>query len=304
MLARVAENIYWMGRYLERAENTARLVNVTTNQLLDQPGLGEEYGWNRLITIAGCTVAYQQSGRKLDERDGVQWLVTSGENLSSLASSVGFARENLRCMRAIFPLECWESINDLSIFLRDRGEAGIASSQRTTFLGEVIRHCQTVVGILIGTLSRGPAFNFFRMGQHMERADMCTRLLDIEPVVWQPGLGRDTLWLSLLRSVSGEHMYRHHVNPRINSVQVVSFLLKDRNFPRSFNYCLREVERCLRILDNNALCEQVIKRTERSVENREIAGLLDEGPSLFMDDLQRELKYLHDLLAGIYFLKR
>ncbi|WP_130469890.1 alpha-E domain-containing protein, partial [Candidatus Magnetaquicoccus inordinatus] len=259
MLSRVAENIYWMGRYLERAENTARLVNVTTNLLLDQPGLGEEYGWRRLITITGSAATYEQSGRKVEERDGVEWLLSSGENLSSLVSSLGFARENLRCMRAIFPHECWESINDLSIFVREHGERGNISSQRTAFLAEVIRHCQTVVGILIGTLSRGPAFNFFRMGQHMERADMCTRLLDIEPVVWQTGIGRDTLWLSLLRSVSGEHMYRHYVNPRINAVQVVSFLLKDRAFPRSFNYCLREVERCLRILDNSALCEQVIK---------------------------------------------
>ncbi|MBF0183101.1 MAG: alpha-E domain-containing protein [Magnetococcales bacterium] len=304
MLSRVAENIYWMGRYLERAENTARLVNVTSNLLLDQPGLGEEYGWNRLITITGCAAAYAQRDERMEESDRVKWLLISGENLSSLLSSVNFARENLRCMRAIFPQECWESINDLSIFLRDQGESGIASAQRVTFLAEVIRHCQTVVGIMIGTQSRGAAFNFFRMGQHMERADMCTRILDVEPVLWQTGIGRDTLWLSLLRSVSGEHMYRHHVNPRINGVQVVTFLLKDRSFPRSFNYCLREVNRCLRILDNNALCEQLIQRTERIVEKREIASLLEEGPSLFMDDLQRELKHLHDLIAGIYFLKQ
>ncbi|MBF0214960.1 MAG: alpha-E domain-containing protein [Magnetococcales bacterium] len=302
MLSRVAENIYWMGRYLERAENTARLVSVTGTLLLDQPGAGREQGWKRLVTITGCEANFAASGAMPSEEAVTRFLLSEpDDNPSSLFSSVAYARENLRAMRDIFPQELWEGINDLSMFLRERGGIGVEAAHRHVFLGEVIGRCQTLVGILVGTLSRGPAFDFFSMGQHMERADMCTRILDVDVGSGQPLAGVDSLWLNLLRSVSGEPMYRRHINPRINAVDVVTFLLRDRRFPRAFNFCLYEVERCLNTLDHNALSIQLLKRMERRVDTQEVAILIETGPGVFMDELQQKLQKLHEIITAIYF---
>ncbi|MBF0192769.1 MAG: alpha-E domain-containing protein [Magnetococcales bacterium] len=302
MLSRVAENIYWMGRYLERAENIARLVSVTSTLLLDQPGVGPEQGWRRLVIITGCDAAFAQTGQRAGEEAVTRFLLSESDNVSSLFSSVAYARENLRAMRDSFPGELWEGLNDLSLFLKEQGEKGVEAAYRHDFLGEVIGRCQTLVGILVGTLSRGPAFDFFSMGQHMERADMCTRILDVDVATGHPTRGgMDLLWLNLLRSVSGEPMYRRHVNPRVNAVDVVSFLLRDRRFPRAFNFCLYEVERCLNTLDHNALSVQLLKRMERRVDTQDVATLIETGPALFMDELQQELQKLHRIITAIYF---
>ncbi|MEO5341445.1 MAG: alpha-E domain-containing protein [Magnetococcus sp. MYC-9] len=298
MLSRVAENIYWMGRYLERAENTSRLIHVTGNLLLDQPELGAKYGWSRLVTITGCRTLFSESGKQDNEEEKIRFLVSAADNPFSLLSSIACARNNLRTMRNVLPQECWENINTLSCFLKEHGTIGCDAAHRDAFLEDLIGHCQTLVGILVGTLSRGPAFDFFRMGQHIERADMCTRILDVDPPLWQPGIAQDSLWINLLRSVSGEFVYRRYVNPRIVSLDVVSFLLKDRRFPRSFNYCLHEMERCIQTLDNNALCFQLLKRLERWVDTRDV---LVHGPSEFMDELQRELNKLHEIISRTYF---
>ncbi|MBF0341631.1 MAG: alpha-E domain-containing protein [Magnetococcales bacterium] len=301
MLSRVAENIYWMGRYLERAENTARLVSVTGTLLLDQPGTNRSHGWNRLVTITGCNAAFAQTGEQPGEAGVTRFLLVAADNSSSLVSSVAYARENLRAMRDTFPGEFWEGINDFSLFLREQSGAGVEAAHRHEFLHAVIGRCQTLVGILMGTLSRGVAFDFFSMGQHMERADMCTRILDVDVAAGQPLSGLDSLWLHLLRSVSGEPMYRRHVNPRVNAVDVVAFLLRDRRFPRAFNFCLHEVERCLETLDHNALGIQLIKRVERSVDTRDVSGLIADGPGAFMDELQQALQRLHEILSATYF---
>ncbi|MBF0461731.1 MAG: alpha-E domain-containing protein [Magnetococcales bacterium] len=298
MLSRVAENIYWMGRYLERAENTARLINVTSCLLLDQPELGRQYGWKRLVTITGCDALFTESGRPAEEGEMVRFLVGATDNPASLFSSISCARATLRTMRNVLPQECWEKINTLSLFLKKQKETGCDAARRHFFLEDLIEHCQTLVGILIGTLSRGPAFDFFRMGQHIERADMCTRILDVEPALWQLELAQDALWINLLRSVSGEFVYRRYINPRINAPDVVAFLLRDRRFPRSFNYCLHEMERCIHVLNNNALCFQLLKRLEQWVDSRDV---LAQGPSAFMDELQLELNKLHDIIARTYF---
>ncbi|MBF0628855.1 MAG: alpha-E domain-containing protein [Magnetococcales bacterium] len=301
MLSRVAENIYWMGRHLERAENTARLVSVTGQVLLDQPGNGKEQGWRRLVTITGCDAEFAKTGEQAGEEGVTRFLLVVADNPSSLIASIAYARENLRTMRDIFPQELWEGINDLSLFLREDGESGIAAAHRHDFLGEVIGRCQTLMGMLVGTLSRGPAFDFFSMGQHMERADMCTRILDVDVAAGLPLVGMDSLWLNLLRSVSGEPMYRRHVNPRISAVDVVTFLLRDRRFPRAFQFCLLEVERCLETLDHNALSIQLLKRTERRVDTQDVAVLIETGPGMFMDELQQALQKLHEIITATYF---
>ncbi|MBF0416719.1 MAG: alpha-E domain-containing protein [Magnetococcales bacterium] len=301
MLSRVAENIYWMARYLERAENTARLVSVTGTLLLDQPGVGRTQGWNRLVTITGGNEAFAASGAQPGEEGVTRFLLSDTRNPSSLFASMDYARENLRTMRDIFPVKMWEWLNDMTLFLKEQGTHGVEAAHRHDFLNEVIGRCQTLVGILVGTLSRGPAFDFFSMGQHMERADMCTRILDVDVTAVRFHDGMDLLWLNLLRSVSGEAMYRRYVNPRVTEVDVVTFLLRDRRFPRAFAYCLREVERCLDTLDHNALSIQLLKRMERRVDTQEVATLIENGPGAFMDELQKELQKLHELIDAIYF---
>ncbi|MBF0612226.1 MAG: alpha-E domain-containing protein [Magnetococcales bacterium] len=302
MLSRIAANVYWMARYLERAENTARLVSVTSALVLDMPGGQEDHdrSWTHLVTIVGGEYLFSVSGESRDEKGVCRFLLSREDNPSSLISAIEQARENLRTMRDHFPREFWENLNTLHGFLKQNIQSGIESGRRHDFLDEVVRHCQVLVGILIGTSSRDTTFDFFRMGQHLERADMNTRILDLDPARLEPSAG-SLPWIKLLRSVSAEQMYRRHVHPRVSGPGVLGYLLQDRRFPRSLNYCLREVERCLATLDNNALCIPLVKRMEHMVDDADMTFLLQNGPGNFMDVMQQELCKLHNHIAAIYF---
>ncbi|MBF0308055.1 MAG: alpha-E domain-containing protein [Magnetococcales bacterium] len=302
MLSRVAANIYWMGRYLERAENTARLVSVTSALMLDNPGSEAERnrGWTHLVTIVGGDTLFAKSGNTPDETGVTRFLLSREENPSSLVSTIAQARENLRTMRDLFPVEFWEKLNTLHGFLKQNAEQGVASGQRHAFLDEVVCHCQVLVGILFGTSSRDTVFDFTRMGQYLERADMNTRILDLD-LSRMGQNGASSPWLNLLRSVSAEQMYRRNVHPRVTDQAVYAYLLQDRSFPRALNFCLREVERCLATLNDNALCIPLVKRMERMIDDADIPRLLTDGPGAFMDAMQQELGKLHDYIAAIYF---
>src|SRR5262249_19535223 len=146
MLSRVAENLYWMARYLERAENTARLINTTTQVLLDLPR-GASFGWDVLIKVAGLDERFDECFPQADENNVVQFLVQDERNPSSIASCIRCARENCRTLREILPREAWERINSLYLFIRGNAVRALARSDRYAILNEVIERRQSVVGL-------------------------------------------------------------------------------------------------------------------------------------------------------------
>jgi uncharacterized alpha-E superfamily protein len=177
MLSRVAERTYWAARYLERIENTVRLIGVYDKLMFDLPkNVG--IGWYNLITINSAEEAFNERYKIHDERNVVKFLLGDDTNPSSVTASLKFARENLRTSRDVVPAESWEMINELHLFVVENLQKGVNRSQRFNFLDGVIKSCQQIQGLMVGTMPRDVVWYFMKLGRNIERADMTTRLVD------------------------------------------------------------------------------------------------------------------------------
>lgn len=313
MLSRVAERVYWMSRYLERAENTARLLTVYTNLLLDLPR-GTKVGWHSLVLISGAHSAFEATRRPADERSVVRFLLADPNGLS-LVNVLSMARENARTTREIIPAEAFEQINDLYHYIRDNAARGIARGPRHELLQEIIESCQQLTGLLAGTMSHNDAYSFIRIGRYLERADMTTRIVDVGSGSLLPDMTRraegdinpaepyeNILWMSVLRSISAYQMYRQHVRDRVNAEDVVMFLMQDTQFPRAVVHCLQHVQNCIAKLPNHENAQRQVAAALRRAQDARIPTLLADGLFQFIDELQVEVATIHEQVAGTWFL--
>ncbi len=241
MLSRAAQRVYWTGRYLERAENTARMVQQYSQLLLDLP---EEVGvgWFELVKIVGATDAFRASGKLDTETSILEFLLADTAGQTSLAHSLRMARENIRNTRDLLPHEAWENVNELYREARHTLGPAAGDEDRFEVLAGCIGECQKITGILNGTLSHHSPYHFLALGQSIERADMTSRIIDVaaayiqhnERLVRRYG---SSLWTNVLKSVSGFQMYRQYCQPQVEGSRVIDFLLCDEAFPRSIRYC-------------------------------------------------------------------
>ncbi len=210
MLSRVAERMYWFGRYVERAENTARLISVNTNLMLDLPEV--KYIWGSLISITGYERQFADRFSHQDERNVIKFLLEDPS--CSIRKSVSMARENARTSREIMPNEAWEKINELHLYLQKNINLGVKRDGRHRFLSELMAQCQELTGYLAGSMSNDLAFNFIKIGRYLERADMTTRILDvgclnlIDPDHQEISEYENILWMNVLKSLTAYQMYR------------------------------------------------------------------------------------------------
>ncbi|MBF0136904.1 MAG: alpha-E domain-containing protein [Magnetococcus sp. DMHC-1] len=310
MLSRVAENIYWMARYLERVEGSARLVIATNQTMLDIAPISHvrPLNWFQLIAITGSRECYAQHHAAIDEANVVRFLIADTANPSSILSSLRLARENMRSTREVFPREAWESLNGFTMRTQELLHKEVPAAERHEFLEGIINACLKLTGLLDSTMCRDEAFHTFRLGRYLERADMTTRILDVR------GAGmleswermelplRNAVWLTVLRSLSGDQMYRRRVEPRIRGPEVLAFLLKDRLFPRTFRYCIEGVGGSLKKLHRDSGAQQVIKAIEEDLYLADVKGLAEGGKlHEFLDKLQIHLGHLHEKIGTIYF---
>ncbi|MBF0152215.1 MAG: alpha-E domain-containing protein [Magnetococcales bacterium] len=310
MLSRVAENIYWMARYLERVEGSARLVIATNQTMLDIAPISHvrPLDWFQLIAITGSRESYAQLYTDINETNVVQFLIAQRKNPSSILSSLRMARENMRSTREVFPREAWESLNGFTMRTQDELHKEITAAQRHAFLEGIIDACLKMTGLLDSTMCRDDAFHMFRLGRYLERADMITRILDVrgagmlESWVKMDLPLRNAVWLTVLRSLSGDQMYRRRVEPRVRGPEVLAFLLKDSLFPRTFRYCINGVTACLKSLCLDTTAQQVINAIEEDLYLADVKGLA-EGEKLheFLDRLQIHLGNLHESIGRVYF---
>lgn len=315
MLSRVAENLYWMARYLERAENLARLMNVYSSLLLDLPR-GTKVGWHTLIDITGAQHDFAATQRIPDERSVVRYLLAE-QNGSSILSVLSMVRENARTTREIIPSEAFEQINNLYLYTKENAAGGISRGPRNKMLEQIIVSCWQLTGLLAGSLSHNHVHRFVRIGRNLERADMTTRIVDVGsgnllPAMVTGGPGesdaneayQDMLWMSVLRSLSGYQMYRQNVKDRVNAEDVVMFLLQDKQFPRSVTYCLSQVDECFSELSNNARASRQVQKLMRLTRKAHIPQLLSGGLFQYIDELQVEIALVHNEIASAWFLPR
>jgi len=307
MLSRVADNLYWFGRYLQRAENTARLINVNANLLLDLPK-GVTFGWESLTQIVGTDEVYREHYSDYAEANVLRFLMTDERNEGSILSSLQNAREILRTVRDTVPREVWEKLNDLHYFVQGRGEMVTSRTRRQDFLQRVIDGSVLVHGTLTTNMSRDVGFQFLKVGSNIEQADMTTRILDVRSTsLIETGPKQDLApfyniqWMSVLRSLTAYQMYRRHVRARVNRTGVLRFLLQNREFPRSVMYCLGTIGSSLPHLPQNRGVERTLWRVRAVVQDASIDRLVEKGLSEFIDEIQIGLGEMHAAFAQAYF---
>jgi uncharacterized alpha-E superfamily protein len=311
MLSRVAERIYWQARYLERAENTARLLSVFSTLLLDLPP-DTKLGWRSLVEITGTDRAFDEKYKQANERNVMRFLLL--DSASSLLNTLENTRENARTTREIMPLEAFEQINDLFHYAKDNAADSISGGSRHKFLEEIISNCHEISGLMAGSMSRGAAYSFVRLGRSLERADMATRIIDVGSgnLLTKIGVGENpaesnesyenTLWMNILRSLTAYQMYRQHVKHRVNGEDVVRFLLQDDDFPRAATHVLTTITKVLKHLPNNTKAAKQVDKTLRIIGRGNIGKLLDAGLFQYLDDLQVEIAKIHTSIADTWFL--
>jgi uncharacterized alpha-E superfamily protein len=313
MLARVVENVYWLSRYLERAENTARIIGVNTNLLLDLPG-GIAPGWLPLVDISGnraeFDARFENKATRGEERDVVQFLIADKENPGSICSSLHMARENARTLREILPTESWELLNQFFAEFSKDLNTGINKRTRFEFLKRIVITLQTIAGMLDGTMNRNDAHTFLVLGRNLERADMTSRIVDVRSAqllpVETPELRpfESVQWMSVLKSLSGYQMYRLKMRTRVKRLDVLQFLLRDDEFPRSCRFCLKQIENSLTPLPRSDGVSEVLDAAAKFIERAPLATLDQPGMHELIDKLQLHINNVHNMIAEIYFPSR
>jgi len=242
MLSRVADSIYWMSRYIERAENVARTVAVNATLMLDAPG-ADDSQWDALVKTSGDHDEFTARYAAATRFNVIRFLTMDPDNPNSVLSCLGSARENARSIREIISSEMWEQINTFYLMVRSVAASPGNLDRVQEFCEAVKQSSHLFNGITLGTLTRGEAWHFIRLGQMLERADKTSRLLDVKYYILlrsaaDVGTPIDEIqWAALLRSASGFEMYRKQ-HGRIAPANIVQFLLLEPDFPRAVRCCL------------------------------------------------------------------
>ncbi|MGN0855000.1 MAG: alpha-E domain-containing protein [Kiritimatiellia bacterium] len=308
MLSRVADSIYWLGRYVERAENVARLIDVNLQLQLDLPG--EERPWEPVIRTGGNDAAFFAKYSQASLENALTFLTFDRENPSSILCDVARARENARTVRENIPSELWTVVNHFYLRLAAEDAPGRMLESPHEFFDRVKEFSQLAVGIMQSTLNRDEAWNFARIGRMIERADQTSRILDTKYFILLPdismvGMQLDNVqWTALLKSCSAFQMFRQRhseVTPR----HVSEFLLLSKDFPRSVRYCLKEVVAALRMValpnrpDVPSL--RLAGKLHAEFEFATIGEIIDRGLHEYIDNFQTELAALTGAIWSDFF---
>jgi uncharacterized alpha-E superfamily protein len=310
MLSSVAERVYWLGRYMERVENSARLMDVYSSMLLDMPR-DSNISWDILLDISGSREAFNEKNSAVSEINVVRHLLADPNNPSSIFSSLKMLRENARTTREVIPSEAWEQINELYLLAKDSIASGIGRKSRRELFMEMISDCQRLGGLLSGCMSHNTAYTFIQLGRMLERADMTTRIVDVGSISLLPAFAKfrkqlgepfeNVVWMNILRSLSGYQAYRQNVANRINGEGVVRFMLQDDEFPRAVTYCLDSINQNLEQLPRHDDVQMAVVRVKRIASEANIFHLLQKGLLEFIDELQISIGDIHDELSRTWF---
>ena len=304
MLARVAERVYWAGRYLERIENTARLINVYSNLLMDIPK-GVDISWYNLVIISGSAQEYNERVTSYGEDEVVNFLLADVKNTSSLISSLSWLRENFRTSRDAVPADTWELINELNLDVQKHLSHDLPRNVRHEFLNSVVLACQQINGLLMGEMPRDSAWNFIRMGRNLERADMVTRFLDAGAAAIISGSDAPNfdqiVWGNVLGSASATQAYLRHTGGNVYGGDVVEYLLFNEHFPRSFSYCMMALKQSISDQPRHECLLNDIENLENRLSKREHCDEPDEVFRDYLNDLQLEVGDMHHKISKNWF---
>lgn len=283
MLARDAESLFWIGRYLERAEDTARLLDVTYHGLLEASVAEEFAAWTGVLAAVGLDATFRERDAAPTASGVSSFLVHDRDNPGSILSSVEQARENARTVRELLSTELWEAVNSFCLTLRVRDLAAEVEAQPHELYGFVRQRCQTVAGVAAETLARDEGWRFLTLGWNLERAEWSCRLLRVRQVHLASAGFHE--WVGTLRSASALEAYRRAHRASMDPADVVGFLLLSRSFPRSVFYSLGTAEEVLRDLAPPETMPRPLRLVGRLRSDLEFADVRE----LMAGDLDAEL---------------
>jgi uncharacterized alpha-E superfamily protein len=311
MLSRVAEQLYWIFRYVERAENLARFLEVSQSVALDMANDAPSV-WLPLIDACADRSLFESLHPEGQPQQVVQFLLAQKDNPNAIRNCIAIARENARQIREVITTEMWEQINDLHWTLQESEAFWQLPPQEQ--LREIRRACQLFYGVTDATLSRDLSWQFSRLGRLIERADKTTRILDVKYFLLLPspeevgGVLDELQWISLLRTAGAYQMFRQAQQQGITPRAVAAFLLLDPIFPRSVRYCLEGISKALGVIRSSAvpgppddlecLCGLMLA-TWSFVR---IDDLIGQGLHEAIDRFQSDLNRLHGLIHDRYFV--
>jgi uncharacterized alpha-E superfamily protein len=303
-----------MGRYMERAENVARFIDVNLNLSLDMPAeLGEQ--WAPLVNITGDHDLFFKRYGVPTRENVMHFLTLDRENPNSIRSCVHHARENARSVREIISSEMWEQANHFYLRVKDVAANKSAAENFHDFYTSVKMESHLFNGLTHATMSHGEAWHFLQLGKLLERADKTSRILDVKYYILLPrdqavGPVVDNIqWAALLKSVSALEMYRKHFK-QIGPSKVADFLLLNRDFPRSVHYCLSRAEDSLHAITGSFhdafsnKAEQQLGRLLAELNYTQVDEIIHGGLHEFLDELQTRLNRIDDAVFETFFALR
>ncbi len=307
MLSRVAERIYWLARYVERIENTARLVQTHSQLMLDMPK-NVDLTWYTLIEITSNEDFFAEHYDTKTERNVAWALLGDLDNPASLSASLWWARENVRTARDSMPRETWRYVNELYLLVKENKEDFYTRSKRNELLEQIIRACQSIAGMLQGTMSFNTTYQFFLLGLSIERADMTSRMLDVGAFVVanvtkeQEGEQiENILWANILKSVSAFFMYRQTVQIEINGKSVIRFLVNDQELSRSIRHCTNHMQHLVKTLPKSVAVNDSIALLDELIEEKIPFELGSDLLHDYLDGIQMRLSNVHQQFYNAWF---
>jgi len=320
MLSRTADCLYWMARYTERAENTARMLDVShQTALLPQPEQFLEQSWKKLLTISKLEDDFSKKYDTINRHNVLDFMIYENTNPSSIVSCLYSARENARVIRGRITSEVWETQNttwlELQIILVNRER-----SDHSRFLEWVKNRCHLVRGVIQGTMLKNEALYFLGIGTLIERADNTARILEtkyeiqenVKPIQKNKGTEEEVSdsffnfyhWASLLRSVSGFEIYRQIYSDQITPKQVAELLIFNPQMPRSLVSCVNELIPLMAAVRNqdSKEIERLLGKLKASLEYSDIDEVFKQGLEEFMEDFLERINHIADDFSNTFLI--
>jgi uncharacterized alpha-E superfamily protein len=307
LLSRVADSVYWIARYIERAENVARFIGVNLNLQLDLP-LAPSQQWQPLIDTSGDAAVFKDRFGSATQAKVIEYLAYDLENPNSIASCLRYARENARSVRETISSEMWAQVNGM--YLQIQTQRSLPEPERMLDVFREIRMgCHLFQGITDATMTHNEAWHFMRLGRKLERADKTSRILDVKyfmllPSVADVGTPYDDIhWSAVLKSVSGFEMYRKKYG-RITPADVVEFLVMDAEFPRAVRFCIKSASESLHAITRTPSgafrfrSEQLMGRLRAELDFASVESVIRAGLHEYLDGLQLKMNEIDRSLAS------
>lgn len=318
MLSRIADALYWMSRYIERADNTARLLEINLLHMIEaEDVLTEPAMWRPILRIGDHEPSYMArypdgliTGARV-----LAHLTDEPTNDNGIRGSIRHARENARMVRDRLSREMWECLNEIYLALEDsprrapRGRGNVGRSAE--FYNRLREEIARFHGTTISTMMRGEPFSYYLLGTFVERADMTARVLDVKYHIILPNINMVGSpvdyyqWGALLKSLSGFEAYRRQYHSGLRPVDVVAFAVFETHFPRSLRFCVNQLRWAIQVLDERPMESDLLTGPLQALlEGTSAAEIFEGGLHEFLQSFLDQVNVLHDELAARYFEAR